>query len=218
MNGSPNSVQPEQAAPNRQAARRTATRDEIVAAAWQLCREEGLAGLSLRELARRVGLAAPSLYSYFASKDAIYDEMFRQGQVQLGEAMAPHVEADVAGGRAVARRAARSFFEFCTADPVRYQLLFQRTIPGFVPSPQSYALAVAQLESLGRQMHALGLHEPRAMDLWTAVLAGLTDQQISNDPGGTRWADLVDDAVDMLCDHLGLPADPPPPTTARRNR
>lgn len=218
MNGSSNSVQPEQAAPNRQAARRTATRDEIVAAAWQLCREEGLAGLSLRELARRVGLAAPSLYSYFASKDAIYDEMFRQGQVQMGEAMAPHVEADVAGGRAVARRAARSFFEFCTADPVRYQLLFQRTIPGFVPSPQSYALAVAQLESLGRQMQALGVHEPRAMDLWTAVLTGLTDQQISNDPGGTRWADLVDDAVDMLCDHLGLPADPPPPTTARRNR
>ncbi|MDO8388987.1 MAG: TetR/AcrR family transcriptional regulator [Actinomycetota bacterium] len=217
MSGSPNSVQPKDRPTTRQAARRAATRDEIVDAAWQLCREEGLAGLSLRELARRVGLAAPSVYSYFASKDAIYDEMFRQGQVQLGEMMAEHVEADVAGGRAVARRAARSFFDFCTADPVRYQLLFQRTIPGFVPSPQSYALAVAQLEALARQMRAFGLHDARAVDLWTAVLTGLTDQQISNDPGGTRWASLVDDAVDMLCDHLGLPADPPA-TTARRNR
>jgi hypothetical protein len=29
-------------------------------------------------------------------------------------------------------------------------------------------------------------------------MTGLTDQQISNDPGGRRWAQLVDRAVDML--------------------
>jgi mRNA degradation ribonuclease J1/J2 len=29
-------------------------------------------------------------------------------------------------------------------------------------------------------------------------MTGLTDQQISNDPGGTRWRRLVDRAVDML--------------------
>ena len=33
----------------------------------------------------------------------------------------------------------RLFVEFCTSDPVRYQLLFQRTIPDFEPSPESYA-------------------------------------------------------------------------------
>ncbi|MDQ3659652.1 MAG: hypothetical protein M3454_01050, partial [Actinomycetota bacterium] len=33
------------------------------------------------------------------------------------------------------------FVEFCTEDPVRYQLLFQRTIPGFEPSAESFALS-----------------------------------------------------------------------------
>src|SRR5215472_3019213 len=64
---------------DRRAERREATRAEILAAAWELVRAEGLAALSLRDLARRVGMQAPSLYSYFDSKHAIYDAMFAQG-------------------------------------------------------------------------------------------------------------------------------------------
>jgi hypothetical protein len=37
--------------------------------------------------------------------------------------------------------------------------------------------------------------------MWTALTTGLVDQQISNDPGGTRWSDLVDEAVDMFLLH-----------------
>ncbi len=55
---------------DRRTRRREATRQEIVDAAWTLAREQGLAGLSLRELARQVGMRAPSLYSYFPSKAA----------------------------------------------------------------------------------------------------------------------------------------------------
>src|SRR6478672_7500756 len=50
---------------DRRAERHEATRTEIVEAAWELVRTEGLAGLSLRDLAQRVGMQAPSLYSYF---------------------------------------------------------------------------------------------------------------------------------------------------------
>ena len=46
-------------------------------------RAEGLAGLSLRELAKRVGMQAPSLYAYFGSKAAIYDAMFVEGCEEL---------------------------------------------------------------------------------------------------------------------------------------
>lgn len=97
-----------------------------------------------------------------------------------------------------ARTGARAFVEFCTSDPVRYQLLFQRTIPGFEPSPESYAVAVGIYEQMRRQLSAVGVHDQATLDLWTAVLTGLADQQISNDPGGTRWTALVDRAVDML--------------------
>ena len=63
---------------DRVAERRAATRVEILEAAWELAGEQGLAEFTLRDLAERVGMRAPSLYSHFASKHAIYDAMFGQ--------------------------------------------------------------------------------------------------------------------------------------------
>lgn len=182
--------------------RREDTRAEILGAAWELSRQSGLAGLSLRELAARVGMRAPSLYSYFDSKDAIYDAMFRQGYEELGRAMAES-EREGTIDRAGVKRATHRFFEFCTEDPQRYQLMFQRTIPGFEPSPGSYGVSQEQLESLRRAFVEVGIEGDEALDMWTALLTGLTDQQISNDPGGDRWARLLDEAVDMYLDHYG---------------
>src|SRR5436190_20613998 len=112
---------------DRRAERREATKAEILDAAWELVRAEGLAALSLRDLAARVGMRAPSLYSYFDSKDAIYDAMFAQGQRQLQEAFAFLPDEDVT--REDFRAGAHVWFTFCTEDPVRYQLLFQRVLP-----------------------------------------------------------------------------------------
>ena len=193
--------------PDRRERRRRQTRAEIVAAAWDIVREQGLAGLAVRDLAERIGLKAPSIYSYFGSKHEIYDAMFHQGYVEFAAAMAEFEEdADAATSAAdprdLARAASHRFFEFCTSDPVRYQLLFQRTIPDFVPSEESYAVAVQSYGRMQRQLATIGITEPGAVDLWTAVLTGLTDQQISNDPGGERWERLVDQAVDMLLREL----------------
>src|SRR3954453_13873070 len=68
---------------DRRAERREATKAEILDAAWELVRAEALAGLSLGDLARKGGMQAPSLYSYFDSKHAIYDAMFLQGNLEL---------------------------------------------------------------------------------------------------------------------------------------
>ncbi|NNC41725.1 MAG: TetR/AcrR family transcriptional regulator [Acidimicrobiales bacterium] len=182
--------------------RRRETIAEILDAAWELARTEGIASLSLRQLAKRVGMRAPSLYSYFDSKHAIYDAMFRQGQEQLAEHM-----ADVSEKRPVTRESlkagVRLWFEFCLASPVRYQLMFQRSVPGFEPSPESYSLAQARLADAGRVLLDAGVTDPAALDLWTALLTGLTSQQISNDPTGDRWARLLDESVDMFLDHVG---------------
>ena len=63
---------------DRKAERREATRQEILAAAWDAAHENSLTGLTLRDIATRVGMQQPSLYSHFASKNAIYDGMFEQ--------------------------------------------------------------------------------------------------------------------------------------------
>ncbi len=95
----------------------------------------------------------------------------------------------------------RRWVEFCTSDVARYQLLFQRPIPGFEPSSESYEPAVRALDLTRKYLARNGVSGPRHVDLWTAVTTGLVDQQISNDPGGDRWIRLIEDAVTMLLAH-----------------
>jgi AcrR family transcriptional regulator len=190
---------------DRRGRRHEAARAEIIEAAWRLAREHGLAQLSLRELAAAVGMRAPSLYHYFPNKHAIYDAMFRQGCEAHLERMADLLDdrGQPVGNPAAALRAgAHRFMAFCIEDPVRYRLLFQRILPDFEPSAGSYALAQQTLVGLHRTLAALGVDDPAAVDLFTALLTGLTDQQLSNDPGGDRWVRLVDDAVDMYLAYL----------------
>jgi AcrR family transcriptional regulator len=184
---------------DRRAERREATRREIVDAAWALARENGLAGVSLRDLGRRVGMQAPSLYSYFSSKAAIYDAMFGESALAfLDRLRSLEVQGD-AKRRLLA--AARVFVEFCVEDPVRYQLLFQRTIPDFVPSADSYAAATATLDLNRDLLAGAGITDDASLDLWTALVTGIVDQQLSNDPGGNRWTGLLPDAVEMFLAH-----------------
>jgi AcrR family transcriptional regulator len=179
--------------------RRQSARDAIVDAAWALVREEGLGGLSLRDLARRAGITTPTVYAYFESKHAIYDAMFGQAAAEFAARMAEPYETD--DPRAVLAAGARRFVEFCTADVARYQLLFQHTIPGFAPSPESYAPAVRALGDARERLARDGFTDPRQLDMWTALLNGLVDQQISNDLGGDRWIRLIDDFVTMFANH-----------------
>src|SRR3954454_19496745 len=66
----------------------------ILEAARAVMRERGVADLSLREVARRVSMQAPSLYEYFPSKLALYDALFQAGFRRFG----PYIEADVLSG------------------------------------------------------------------------------------------------------------------------
>lgn len=201
---------------DRRAERHEATKAEILEAAWELARSEGLAALSLRDVARKVGMRPPSLYSYFDCKNAIYDAMFAQGSQQFVDA-GPWDETN-GDPRHDLVCIVNYFVQFCAADVARYQLLFQRTIPGFEPSPESFAISQASLARLGEQLKRCGITDRRAVDLFTALGTGLADQQISNDPGGDRWIRLIDHAVDMYFDHVTKTAKPKAPARGVRAR
>src|SRR6202140_4225974 len=184
---------------DRRAERRAATRREILDAAWDLVRANGLGSLAMRDLGARVGMRAQSLYAYFPSKFAIYDAMFAESNRELLRRV-----NDLAVARdpiEALRARTRMFIAFCVEDPGRYQLLFQRTIPGFEPSPEAYAPAMDVLESAGEALRACGIGDPRAVHISTAIIAGLTAQQTSNQPGGDRWVRLADEATDMFLAH-----------------
>ena len=170
----------------------------IVACAWDLAREQGIAGISLHGLARAVGIRQPSLYEYFDSKHALYDAMFADGNRQLIEHLnGVKLSRD---HRSALKQTLAGFTAFALEDPARYELLFQRHLPGFTPSPESYSLAEEVLSRIVSLMRAAGVTAQGDIDCIVAVTAGITDAQLSNDPGGNRWVRHLNRLIDLLVD------------------
>jgi AcrR family transcriptional regulator len=168
--------------------------EEILGAAWQLAAEEGIAGISLRELASRLEMRPQSLAWYVPSKNALYDRMYAQGHQQFLEVLAAEEPLDVA-------RAARVFAGFCVASPPRYQLIAQRTVPGFTPSAESAASARRAFGAWRAALAAAGVTGQEAVDVLTAVVKGLVDQQITVDPAGDRFLRHLDAVIEMFLAH-----------------
>lgn len=178
---------------DRRQRRRLETIEEVLDHAVQIMGEEGVAGLSLGEVARRMGVRPPSLYGYFPSKQGLYDALFARGWRLLLESMQsyeeahPPVEDDLT---AILLRFGRRFVRWSVENSAYAQLLFWRPVPGFEPTKASYAPAVelcqhnlAQL----RQLQQRGLiRDDVEIDVvqrdLTVVIAGVVSQQLSNAP------------------------------------
>jgi AcrR family transcriptional regulator len=182
------------------AERRQAKVEAIVASAWNLARQHGIAGVSLHALAREVGMRQPSLYEYFDSKNALYDAMFADGNQQLlARIRGLKLPRDP---RAALKSYLSAFVASAVEDPARYELLFQRHLPGFTPSPESLVLAEEFLDGAIALMNSAGVTRQGDIDCLVAVTAGLTEAQLSNDPGGHRWTRHLNRLVDLLVDDV----------------
>ncbi len=120
--------------------RRQRNREEmcagILAVAREIMREQGVGALNLNEIARRIGITPPALYTYFPSKMALYDALYRLGfrlfmepEAELWQTTAPD------WGRIQAWFALR--LALAEEHPDLYHLVFDVPIPGFAPSPES---------------------------------------------------------------------------------
>jgi AcrR family transcriptional regulator len=170
----------------------------ILEAAWKLSGIHGIGGLSLHGLAREVGIRQPSLYAYFDSKNGLYDAMFADGNRLLLERIE---QLDLPSDpKSAVKTFARTFVTFAVEEPARCALLLQRPIPGFEPSAASYALAEEVLGRVVVLLGAAGLDDQGDIDCFIAMVAGLIDAQISNDPCGDRWIRHLDRLVDLHLD------------------
>jgi AcrR family transcriptional regulator len=180
------------------ARRRELKTASIVSEAWELARQHGVGGVSLHELARAVGMRQPSLYEYFDSKHALYDAMFADGNRQLLERLeAVRFPTDP---RVAVKKYLATIVAFSVEDQARYELLFQRHLPGFTPSPKSYALAEEVLGQLVNLLRGAGVSDQGDIDCVVAMTAGLMEAQMSNDPGGNRWTRHLNRLVDLHMD------------------
>src|SRR3954469_21234678 len=68
---------------DRRQVRSQETIEQVLDAAVEVMGEQGVAGLTLGEVARRMGIRTPSLYAYFDGKNALYDALFQRGWAEL---------------------------------------------------------------------------------------------------------------------------------------
>ena len=197
MIGSPNR--------DRKAERREATRREILAAAWEIAHESGLNSVTLREIAARIGMRPPSLYSHFPSKNAIYDAMFAQAWDEFRAVLEQAVVAFPADPRARLLAGACTYFDFAVSDLERHQLMDMPMLPDFTPSEEAYRSSLACYDLMRSALNAIGINRQADLDLYTALLGGLVNQQLANDPKGDRWRALLPRTLTMFADDLGLP-------------
>ncbi len=158
--------------------------------------------MTLREIANRIGMRPPSLYTHFESKNAVFDAMFTDAYTQLGEAFAAMSLPD--DPRAALLMSTEVYFDFATADAARYQLMNQPALPDFQPSETAYAASLSQYERLRSIMATVGVTSQEDLDLWTGVTSGFVNQQLANDPGGNRWRDQLPRLVDLFCHAVGI--------------
>jgi AcrR family transcriptional regulator len=200
---------------DRQAERREATRLEITATAWDIAHESGLLSVTLREIAARIGMQPPSLYSHFASKSAIYDAMFGQAWQEFRDVLDKDIPAFPADPRGRLLALATTYFDFSVADLERHQLMDMPVLRDFTPSEAAFQPAVECYELMRSVLSEVGIDGQADLDMYTALTGGLVNQQLANDPEGDRWRLLLPRALTLFADDLGLP---PQPRTSRSKK
>jgi AcrR family transcriptional regulator len=211
------SARPPVAPLDRRQRRRAQTIEEIVDVALELIAREGAAGLSLGEVARRMGMRTPSLYGYFSAKNALYDVVFARGWTELTASLEPLTAATDRQTELEPALVAlgATFVRWAGEHPGYSQLMFWRPVPGYQPSPDAYAAAVhllARAHDVFGGFQERGLVRPDAdldevVRTWTVLMTGIVTQHATNEPAATfdegSFTALVPVAAQMMAARYG---------------
>jgi AcrR family transcriptional regulator len=171
--------------------------DQILSAARSQMATEGAAGLSLRAIARELGMSSSAIYRYFPSRDELLTALIIEAYNGLGEATevaeAAVDRSDLAGRFAAACHAVR---DWALSHPHQYALIYGSPVPGY-KAPTDTVLPAT-----------------RVTTVMTLILA---DALVAGRVSETVRADHLDaDAVAAMAPVMNLlPPDFPPALFAR---
>jgi AcrR family transcriptional regulator len=193
---------------DRRARNREEMRTGIIEVAREIMREQGTGALNLNEIARRVGITAPALYTYFPGKMALYDELYRIGirlfidaEEELRSSTDPNWD-----------RIEQWFMlrvSIAESDPDLYHLVFDVPIPGFTPSQESLTEIATLYEAAARNIAEViesGAMQPtlplvEVTDLLISIRLGIVASHLGKHrrmPDEARLATLVPSIVEVL--------------------
>lgn len=133
-------------------------REALVEAGLQVLEEMDRADLSLREVARRVGVSANAVYHHFANKEALLAALAAEGFRRLGQAQLkpPPAASPSPGTRDPLHQAGLGYVRFAMAHPALFRLMYG----GFTAGQNHPELVNASMDSLQASMQAVGAHLP----------------------------------------------------------
>lgn len=194
-------------------------RDRVIEAAWAQIAREGAPALSLRAIARDLGIAAPSIYNHFADRDALVTALIIEAYDSLGTHQLTAnnaIAVDNIRGRLIS--IGKAYHEWALAYPQRYLLIFGTPIPGYsAPLEEVQPFAARSLSALinvvegyhqaGRLKNSFGGKEidflTVAVLIWTRV-HGLISVEISNNlpPISSDGSQLFQIEFDLILDQF----------------
>ena len=162
----------------RALARQTVTADILAAARTRLT-EEGPAALSLRAVARDVGMVSSAVYRYFPSRDDLLTALLITDYDELGAAVeaAGAAAGPAPGARWVAM--CRAIRDWSIAHPGDFALLFGSPVPGYAAPRETVVPATRTTLALVRVVaDAVGSGASG-----TSGAPGASDSSVTSTPG-----------------------------------
>ena len=150
-------------------------RESILARASEIYLTEGLAGLSMRKLAKEVGVTAPALYRYYDGRDAVLADLVRQAHHVFLDYLRRGLEAPTPFERF--KRAGDGYLTFALEHPRWYAIMFSG------PERLGMESIPDDIESMGCAIHQFW--NDRVSE---CMRAGILEEGNSEDVGLTLWA------------------------------
>lgn len=119
----------------------TVSRDDVLDAAMELLREGGAGALSMRRLARRLGVSTQVVYSRVGGKPEVTRALHDRAFADLRASIADRREQR--GTRAHVHEVAQHYLDHAAADPVRFELMFGTPVKEFVRDDSAQAIEIA---------------------------------------------------------------------------
>jgi AcrR family transcriptional regulator len=148
-------------------------RDACVKEALRLINEVGVEKLSIREVARRLGVSHQAPYKHFPSSDHLLAEVLRQAYLSFGEylrsrSVGPDPETRM-------KNLGIAYYEYAMKHPANYRLMFSTPLPDATQHPEMLAEAKTAfgivLESLAAERGKVQdrVDQLDALFIWAAL-------------------------------------------------